>query len=108
MDNKSKNIATIISVVLLILSVIGRWPYGFYTLLRIIVFGTTVYLSWLAYRNEKQSWAWVFGFIALIFNPLIPLYLDRDLWKAIDLIVAVFLMVSSFVFKVNQIWENKL
>lgn len=39
--NKNKNIAIIISVVFLLLAMIEGWPYGFFMLLRLVVFGTT-------------------------------------------------------------------
>jgi len=100
--NKNKNIAIVISVVFLFLAMIEGWPYGFFTLLRLVVFGTTVYLSWLAYKSKKQSWIWIFGFIALVFNPLIPLHLGRDLWMVVDLLVAGFLIISIFVFKLPK------
>jgi len=99
---KNKNIATIISVTLLFLAMIEGWPYGFFTLLRLVVFGTTTYISWLAYKTERQVWIWVFGFTALVFNPLIPLHLGRDLWMIIDLLVAVFLIISIFAFKLPK------
>lgn len=70
-------------------------------LLRLVVFGTTVYLSLLAYKSKKQIWSWTFGFIALVFNPLIPLRLGRNLWMAIDLFVAVYLIISIFAFKLS-------
>jgi len=88
--NKTKNIVTIIPVIFLFLAILGGWPYGLYTLLRLVVCGTTAYLSWLAYESGKQPWLWIFGFIALIFNPLIPLHLGRDLWVVVDLLVVVF------------------
>ncbi|PIV39883.1 MAG: hypothetical protein COS29_00215 [Candidatus Omnitrophica bacterium CG02_land_8_20_14_3_00__42_8] len=105
--NKKKNIATIISATFLFLAMFSSWPYGFFTLLRLVVFGTTVYLSWLAYKSERQSWTWVFGFIALIFNPLIPLHLGRDLWVVVDLLVAVFLIISIFIFKLPKEFKIK-
>ncbi len=100
--NKNKNIAIIISIILLFLAMIEGWPYGFFTLLRLVVFGTTTYLSWLAYRSERQTWTWFFGFIALVFNPLIPLHLGRNLWVVVDLLVAVFLIISIFAFKLPK------
>ncbi len=100
--NKNKNIAIIISAILLFLAMIEGWPYGFFTLLRLVVFGTTAYFSWLAYRSKRQTWTWSFGFIALVFNPLIPLHLGRDFWMAIDLLVAVFLIISIFAFKLPE------
>ena len=99
--NKNKNFAIVISIVFLFLAMFGVWPYGFYTLLRLVVVGTTVDLSLLAYSSERQIWTWTFGFIALVFNPLIPLYLGRDLWMVVDLLVAVFLIISIFAFKLQ-------
>jgi hypothetical protein len=103
---RNKNVAIVISIAFLFLAMIEGWPYGFFTLMRLVVFGTTVYLSWLAYNSEMQAWIWFFGFIALVFNPLIPLHLGRDLWKVIDLLVAVFLFISIFTFKLPK--ESKI
>jgi len=105
--NKNKNIAIIISIILLFLAMIEGLPYGFFTLLRLVVFGTTAYLTWLAYRIEKQTWSWIFGFIALVFNPFIPLHLGRDLWVVVDLLVAVFLIISIFAFKLPKEFKIK-
>jgi len=105
--NKNKNIAIIIPIILLFLAMIEGLPYGFFTLLRLVVFGTTVFLSWLAYKSERHAWTWIFGFIALVFNPLIPLYLGRDLWVVIDLLVAIFLIVSIFAFKLPKEFKIK-
>lgn len=105
--NKNKNIAIVISVMLLFLAMIEGLPYGFFTLLRLVVFGTTVYLSWLAYKSERHAWIWLFGFIALVFNPLLPLYLCRDLWVVADFLVAVFLIVSIFAFKLPKEFKMK-
>ena len=65
------------------------------------------YLSWLAYKIEKQLWIWIFGFISLVFNPLIPLHMGRDLWMVIDLLVAVFLIISIFAFKLPKGFKTK-
>jgi len=98
----SKNFAILISVIFLILAAVGLFQYGFYTLLRFIVFVTTTYLAWLAYSNQKQQWTWLFGFIAVLFNPFIPIHFSRDLWRVIDLVVAVFLIVSIFAFRLTK------
>jgi MFS superfamily sulfate permease-like transporter len=103
--NRIKNITIIISVVFLLLAVIERWPYGFYTLLRFVVFGTTAYLAWLAYDSKTQGWIWFFGLLALVFNPFIPFHLSGNLWKTVDLLTAVFLTISIFGFKVSNLDE---
>ncbi len=97
--NKKKNIILLIAAAFLFLALIDGWPYGFFTLLRFVVFASMAYIAWLAYEAKKEKWIWIFGFLAVIFNPFIPLYFGRDFWVVVDLIVAVFLIISIFVFK---------
>ncbi len=79
---------------MLILS-LGSLPYGYYRLLRWVVFGSAVYGGWLAYEGRGR---WLLGFfipVALLFNPLIPIHLTRQGWAPIDVIVgALFLIVA--------------
>jgi len=84
--------AIIASIALLILAVFPL-PYGFYTLLRIVVFLTAGYISWFCYKSKKIKWTWTMGFMSLIFNPVIPLHFERALWVAVDLIAAIILII---------------
>ena len=104
--NINKNIVMTISVIFLLLAMLEGWAYGFFMLLRCVVFGTSAYLTWLAYTCRKESWSWIFGFIALLFNPIIPIHLYRELWVIIDLLVAVFLIISIFAFKLPEEFET--
>lgn len=100
--NKKKNIAVIIAAILLFLALFGGWPYGFFTLLRFVVFATSVYIAWMAYEQQKEKWVWIFGFLAVLFNPFFPIYLNRDLWSVIDFITGVFLIISAFLLKLKN------
>jgi len=62
-------------------------PYSYYTLLRIVVCGTAAYLAWKQYEQDGRIAAWtaVLGVLAALFNPLIPVYLSREIWFFIDL-----------------------
>jgi hypothetical protein len=97
----------IISVIFLLSALLEGWAHGFFALLRCVVFGSSAYLTWLAYNHEKGDWCWIFGFIALLFNPIIPVYLYRELWVSIDFLVAVFLIISVFAFKLPEESENE-
>jgi hypothetical protein len=105
--SKNKNIATIISITFLIIAMLEGLPYGFFQLLRLILFGSSAYLGWLSYVSKKFFWTWSFVIIGVVFNPILPLYLDRNLWRIIDLFVATFLIVSIFAFKLS-IDSNKI
>jgi hypothetical protein len=87
-------IARIAAAIMLFLA-LGRLPYGYYTLLRFVVCGTAAYGAYFASTEQKKpAWAWIFGIIAVLFNPLIPIHLTRDIWAVIDVAVALLLFVS--------------
>ena len=88
----------IASIVLLLLAIMPL-PYGYYTLLRLVVCFTAVFLVWLSYKKQRIKWAWIMGFIALICNPVVPIYFAREIWIAIDLIVAVIFGIYLIRFK---------
>lgn len=100
--NKKKNIITLIPIIFLFLALFGGWPYGFFTLLRFVVFASSGYIAWMAYEAKKEKWAWIFGFLAVLFNPFIIIHFDRDVWSIIDLIVGIFLITSIFIFKLKE------
>jgi hypothetical protein len=72
-----------IAAVMLLLA-LAPWPYGYYQLLRFIVCGISIYVAFIAYNWHKIWATWLFGFIAVLFNPLIPIHLSREFWKLID------------------------
>ena len=81
-------IPCIVASLMLILALFDM-PYGYYTLLRIIVCGIGVFVAISAY-NSRKFWAiYLFGFIAVLFNPLVPIHLDREIWQTIDIVCAV-------------------
>jgi len=53
----------------------------------------------LGQDNHKEKWIWIFGFVAVLFNPFFPIYLNRELWTIIDLATGLFLIASIFVLK---------
>ena len=61
-------------------------PYGYYTLLRLVV---TVCSGVLCFAYFKNSSAWyiLFGMVALLFNPLFPVHLDKVIWAVLDLVI---------------------
>ena len=97
--NKKKNIALLIAATFLFLALFDGWPCGFFTLLKFVVFVAMGYTVWVAYKARQEKWIWIFGFLAVVFNPFIPLYFGRDFWIVVDFLVAIFLIISIFLFK---------
>lgn len=48
----------------------------------------------MAYTLKRKAWILVLGFIAVLFNPIFPVHLDRDTWVVIDIIAAIVMFVS--------------
>jgi hypothetical protein len=65
-------------------------PYGYYTLLRLVVCAAAAYLAFVGHKaGMTQFWTGAMAVVALLFNPLIPVYLSRGVWAPIDVLVTV-------------------
>ncbi len=94
-----KNIALIIGAIFLFVAFIDGLPYEFFILLRFIICAVSLFLLSVAANFERPIFIYLFGFIAILFNPLIPVHLERELWLLIDFIVAIFMLISIFILK---------
>lgn len=71
---------------------IADLPIGYYTFLRIVVCLSSSVIAYGCYSREKKInfGAALFGVIALLFNPIIPVYLqNKEIWTVIDIISAI-------------------
>ncbi|MDP3726185.1 MAG: hypothetical protein Q8R36_03230 [bacterium] len=91
---KYKKIFSTIAGVVLLLAIPSIWPYFYFQLLRWIVAGTAIFNGYIAYELKKTSWVWIMGIIALLFNPIFPFYLSKEIWIVIDLIASILMFVS--------------
>jgi hypothetical protein len=78
----------------LLVSALDPWPYGYYTLLRFVVSIAAVWLAFLIYRRDSGvgPWSVVFVSAAVLFNPVIPVDLPRDIWIVYVATAALFLV----------------
>jgi hypothetical protein len=84
-----------IPAVLLLLALLPL-PYGFYTLLRLVVTICAVVIAYYHWQSGGKGVAFAMGFIALLFNPLTPVYLTREIWAPIDLGLAMFFGILGY------------
>ncbi len=84
-----RNNLILVPVALLMIALLPL-PYGYYSFLRLVVSASAAYLAWQDYnrKNAFNGWSLIFSMVTLLFNPLVPIYLDRGSWFVIDLAVA--------------------
>jgi hypothetical protein len=93
-----------IIIALLLLFAVASLPYGYYQFLRWTTCVTAVYIAVMGFIWDKKWATWVFGAIAILFNPIFPVYLTKDIWRPIDITCAVIFLCSIiFLFKPKQL-----
>ena len=92
----------ILGAVFLILSIF-KLPIGYYTFLRIFIFIIALILVYKANKINEQIWLIGFLIIAILFNPIFPIYFKKDTWLIIDIITAIIFLTSIkfFNFTIN-------
>jgi len=86
------------SIVLLLLGV-AHLPMGYYTLLKIVVTINAIAVMATEYKNGINFWLITFGLIAIIFNPIIPVYFNKSVWIPIDILTAIVFWVKRSTLK---------
>lgn len=78
-------------------------PIGYYTFLRIIVTITAVAVVVTEFKLGFDYWLIAFGILAIVFNPIIPIYLnDKTTWALIDIVSGILCVIKSFTLKQKQ------
>ena len=84
--------ALIVAIMLVV--AVGSLPYGYYQSLRWATCGIAVFVAFKG-LEWKQMWAtWLFGAVAVLFNPILPIYLTREIWRPIDMTCALLFGLS--------------
>jgi hypothetical protein len=81
--------------IMLLLAIPPLWPYAYYQILRIVVTATAILGIYKAYKTGSTGWVWTLGAIAVLFNPIAPIFLTKEAWVLPDLIAAVILFLAA-------------
>lgn len=98
-----KNIYLILAALMLLC--LAPMPYGYFQLVRFVAM---VAFGWMAYRyylNQKTIAMWVFGTLALLFQPIYKISLGRTVWNVVDVVVAL-LLIAMFVLEWRKDSKN--
>lgn len=77
---------------------IAELPYGFYTFMRIVVPILSGIYLFFAYMQEEEFSLMLIPniIIVILWNPVFPIYLDKDTWMVIDFIAGISQIVMAF------------
>jgi hypothetical protein len=78
----------------------------YYTLLRWVCCGVFAYSAVSAVKMKRAGWAWPFGALAVLFNPVAPIYLNRDTWHIIDVATIGVMVAAGIVFRPRKTVER--
>ena len=75
---------------------VTNMPIGYYNLLRIsVTFGAGMVII-KELKNGVGLWVIIFGFTAVLFNPIFPIYLvQKENWLPIDIISGVLFLIKG-------------
>ena len=93
--NQNNKIFWLAPIVVLVIGILPL-PIGYYTLSRLVVSVSALYFAYNFYKKNDTTNIWIFGFIAILYNPIIPVYLyEKFIWIIVNII-------TIFVFYKNK------
>lgn len=83
-----------------------RHHYDYYVILRWITCGISGFGFYLSYKLELKITMWPLGFLAILFNPIIPVKLSKATWQPIDIIAGICLVACSQIILLKNRKDN--
>jgi hypothetical protein len=80
----------------------GNRPYGYYTFTHIVICGFCGYLTYVSWIEKSYVWGTALGTTAILFNPIVPIHLNRAAWFWLDIAAAVLIVAHLAVVKLRK------
>jgi len=96
-----KNMNNTIKIILAILMFIclADVPYGYFQFVRFAALVGFGILAIAASNEDNQTEMFIYGALALLFQPFFKVALGREVWNVVDVIVGAGLLISTFTSK---------
>src|SRR5262249_5381196 len=91
-------IAWLVAAGMLVYAAIEKHPYSYYTLLRWICCPIFAYSALSAHEKNRVLWTWIFGTLALLYNPIFRVHLDRSTWTGVNWFTVAVIVVAAMIF----------
>ncbi len=104
---KSLRIPLGVCLLMLLFATLGDFPYDFFVLLRVVIFvSCALTLTSIWKSKQASSWFWALLFIAVLYNPLLPIHLHRTTWIWLNISAIVVLVLFCAVLKSEDLTDN--
>ena len=90
MSKNSLALFLLIPAGLLIIAPLISFPYGFYTFLRLVISITSAIIIFYTYKSVGgvNEILIIFALIFILYNPVFPVYLTREIWMPVNFITS--------------------
>ena len=85
-----------IGLAILLFLCLADMPYGFYQFVRFAGLVGFAILAYQANEQGRQTEMFIYGGLALLFQPFFKIALGREMWNIVDVIVGIGLLISIF------------
>ncbi len=96
-----KGIKIILSILFFIC--LADMPYGYYMFVRTVAMIGFAILAYMAFQEDKGIIGILFIGLVILFQPIFKIPLGRTLWNIVDVIVGLWLLISSFTKKEEEL-----
>ena len=96
----------VVASLMLLWALNPRNPYGYYILLRWVCCGVFAYVAFQAFSREQRGWVWILGITAVIYNPILPVHLTREIWSLVNIVTIGITVTSIFGLKFKKDRRN--
>lgn len=70
-------------------------PYLYYSVLRWIGLGFFWWAAVIVRHQHHAVLSWMYGGLALLFNPFLPIHLPKEIWAVVDIAAAILVLATS-------------
>lgn len=97
----------VLALFLVIVTLGGSFSYGVYNLLRIYTAIVAACWAFRFYVLKNTPLVVISGAIAILFQPIFKITLDKGTWGMVDILLAIALVIATFLVSPNKKAENK-
>jgi hypothetical protein len=69
-------------------------PYGYFQFVRFAAMVGFGYLAFQSKNENNDQGFWIYGALALLFQPFFKIAVGREIWNIVDVIVGIGLLIS--------------